>query len=86
MFFPSCYSNLTQGVYNMSKRRRKLRLVRGDNMKSTTMHNGKFSLAEFIKSNQKVIDSVTPVNPFISKDDEWRNDSYDKFFKEVDNK
>jgi hypothetical protein len=36
-----------------------------------------FDLHGFIKQNKEKIDAITPVNPPISKDDEWRDESYD---------
>ena len=49
-------------------------------MSTMTTHNN-FSLSEFIKKNKAKIDAKTPINPSIAKDDEWRKESYDKFFE-----
>lgn len=38
------------------------------------VHNLDYAIAELIKKNQEKIKSITPVNPTISKDDEWRNE------------
>lgn len=38
--------------------------------------SGNTSLSEFIRQNKAKIDKVTPVNPTISKEDEWRSESF----------
>jgi hypothetical protein len=41
-----------------------------------------FSLSEFIKANRTKIDAITPVNPAIKQDDEWRNeDCWDELYR-----
>ena len=52
-------------------------------MESRTMILNKFSLAEFVKKNKAKIDSITPRNPTISKDDEWRDESYDEDYRRI---
>lgn len=48
-----------------------------DNMTANTaikIDNNFFN--EFLKINKAKIDAVTPKNPTISKDDEWRNEDF----------
>lgn len=45
-----------------------------------------FSLSKFVKKNKLKIEQITPVNPSISKGDEWNNELYDKLYKDVDKK
>lgn len=52
-------------------------------MESRELTLKRFSLAEFVKENRAKIDSVTPRNPTISKDDEWRDKSYDDDYRRV---
>jgi hypothetical protein len=41
-----------------------------------------FSLSEFIKANRSKIDAITPVNPTIKQDDEWRDeDCWDELYR-----
>lgn len=35
------------------------------------------SLAAFIKANEELIFKITPKNPFLNKDDEWRDKEYE---------
>ena len=45
------------------------------------------ALAELIKRNEEKIKSITPVNPPIAIDDEWRNeDEWDKLYEELKSK
>lgn len=40
-----------------------------------------FGLAELVKNNKEKIKSITPKNPTINKDDEWRDDDiWDKLY------
>ena len=58
---------------------------KGDNSMDATVTSTSF--ADFIKANYEKIKAITPLNPTLSKDDEWRtNDSWDKIFKESDGK
>lgn len=34
---------------------------------------------KFLKDNMSFIKQITPMNPTISKDDEWRTDDYSKY-------
>lgn len=34
---------------------------------------------KFIKDNKELINSITPLNPTISKDDEWNDPIYDDY-------
>lgn len=34
---------------------------------------------DFLKDNMNFIKQITPMNPTISKDDEWRTDDYSKY-------
>lgn len=36
---------------------------------------------DFIKNNMEFIKRITPMNPTISKDDEWRTDDYSEYDK-----
>lgn len=36
----------------------------------------------FLKENEEKIKKVTPVNPTIKADDEWRDKSYDVFYEQ----
>lgn len=46
-----------------------------------------FSLSDFIKLNKLKIKAITPHNPSIKKDDEWRNENYwDELYKEQSKK
>jgi len=47
---------------------------------TTLAQNINISLSELIKSNYQKIKVTTPVNPSISKDDEWKKDTeWDNF-------
>jgi len=48
----------------------------GDLMTSATVQPNNISLSEFIKLNSKKIHAVTPINPSISKGDEWRDEDF----------
>lgn len=49
----------------------------------TTINPNNISLSEFIKRNSKKIHAITPKNPSIPKDDEWRDeDFWDDLLKE----
>lgn len=44
----------------------------------------KFKLIQFnkfLKDNMEFIKQITPMNPVISKDDEWRTDDYSSYDK-----
>lgn len=44
----------------------------------------KFKLIQFnkfLKDNMEFIKQITPMNPAISKDDEWRTDDYSSYDK-----
>lgn len=52
-------------------------------MKKADFQQSNTPLAKFIEKKSKTIKEITPINPSISKDDEWREeDSYDKVPKE----
>lgn len=34
---------------------------------------------KFLKDNMSFIKQITPMNPTLSKDDEWRTDDYSKY-------
>ena len=34
---------------------------------------------DFLKNNMDFIKQIVPINPSISKDDEWRTDDYSKY-------
>ena len=55
---------------NISKNKR----LKGDVDMNTTVNNLDYSLAELIKNNKEKIKSITPKNPAIGKNDEWRNE------------
>ena len=61
---------------------------RGDvDMTTITTNNVDFMLAELLKQNREKIKSITPLNPTLSKDDEWRNEhEWDELYKETKNK
>lgn len=46
------------------------------NMTNCQASQERYSLSDFIKKNQEVIKAITPKNPKIGKDDEWRNESF----------
>ena len=53
-----------------------------ENMESTMIRSKSISFSDFIKANREKIADITPKNPTISKDDEWRKeDGWDKEFK-----
>lgn len=52
-----------------------------------TAVNVDYALAELLKQNKDKIKSMTPKNPSIRKDDEWRNeDEWDELYKELTDK
>ena len=61
---------------------------RGDvDMTTITTNNVDFMLAELLKQNREKIKSIAPLNPTLSKDDEWRNEhEWDELYKETKNK
>lgn len=44
------------------------------------MDSDKYDLKDFIEANRDKIDAITPRNPSIPLDDEWRDPMYDKMF------
>lgn len=68
---------------NVSKRKRK----KGAVDMNTAVNNLDYALAELIRNNKDKIKSITPVNPAIEKNDEWRNeDEWDELYKELTDK
>lgn len=49
---------------------------KGERMTSATVQPSNISFSDFIKQNSKKIHAITPVNPTISKDDEWRDEDF----------
>lgn len=47
-----------------------------DNKMKKTITVNDFSLTEFIKANSARIHSITPRNPTIKKNDEWRDEDF----------
>lgn len=47
-----------------------------DNMINAGVMPTSLSLADFIKKNRTKINSITPKNPCIKKDDEWRKEDF----------
>lgn len=55
-------------------------------MKKADFQQSNTSLTKFIEENSKKIKEITPINPSISAQDEWRQeDFWDKFSKEENN-
>lgn len=75
---------LYQGNKSMCTKKQKDKNERKINMESTAYKE--FSLSKFVKKNKLKIEQITPVNPSISKGDEWNNELYDKLYKDVDKK
>lgn len=56
-------------------------------MTTITTNNVDSMLAELLKQNREKIKSITPLNPALAKDDEWRNEhEWDELYKETKNK
>ncbi|MDO4562233.1 MAG: hypothetical protein Q4C12_00205 [Clostridia bacterium] len=53
----------------------------------TAVNKIDIALAELLRKNKDKIKSITPSNPPISKDDEWRDeDEWDDLYKELQDK
>lgn len=60
---------------------------KGDVGMKTAVNNLDYALAELIRKNKEKIKSITPVNPAIDKDDEWRDENeWDELYKELKDK
>ncbi len=71
----------------MCKSVSKRKCMKGDVDMNTAVNNLDYALAELIRNNKDKIKSITPVNPTIKKDDEWRNeDEWDELYKELTDK
>lgn len=59
----------------------------GKEMNEIIVKPNNISFSDFIKTNRKKINTITPKNPPISKNDEWRNeDFWDDLYKEKQDK
>ena len=60
--------------------------LKGD-IDMNTAVNIDVALGELIKNNKDKIKSITPKNPALKKDDEWRNENeWDELYKELTDK
>lgn len=60
---------------------------KGDVDMPTAVNKIDIALAELLRKNKDKIKSITPSNPPISKDDEWRDeDEWDDLYKELQDK